>query len=607
MIDFKSPKDLPPPPLLKLAVPLSEHDVHSGEVASMLTELARYPGFRDLELARLKESLAVAMGYKSWESMLNRDGPLPTSVSQLPRTEMNITDIMAWRMYIAGYAKLPDALVAVTGAFLASRLSVRAHFSCFGSRQEVAGETSEPYTRCVQLNLPGLHPDLHQWPEKQLMANGKLRIKCRATAAAQVAEYCWTDSCGISEDALSKDILDGSEVTIEDAIEQSWFVPAWPTGLDPVQYLDSTGRIFGYGWFWAEIGCLHGRVFETTAALKQSAVALWTGVDTAPSSRSDLPATLTMVEFENPWDRRLKDEFLAQDIKLCVAIEGHDGEGPWLDVVRTTSGRLDRGYTSDIAGEPWTRQAYSLRLDTMAMPLGLVLPGMEDVRSNEAHIPWLEEKVPFAIDLGTYESFCRLFYAMDLLNELEESLLDDPHEASKICALLRESSRVATPVTARSSEVQMAGTMGVVAACDVPAAGNDLLSIYPEMDALETNRRGEYALAYFGKNGIRLDRTHRVRDLMFMRYCILRNLGLDPATQQGTLVAVFSLVRDWITRHPDVWRTDEHRLRLIAEARELEAALAAADNAVESLNTSLSDSRLELLGLRRAEEATWGA
>ena len=161
--------------------------------------------------------------------------------------------------------------------------------------------------------------------------------------------------------------------------------------------------------------------------------------------------------------------------------------------------------------------------------------------------------------------------------------------------LLKLSATMANPVPARDAESTMADPF--VQACDVREAGEEIPRIYPELAPLPEEMRGEYAIAFYGKNGVRHDRRHLRRDEEFMLYAIVRNLGADPNTFfRGTIAALFNLVRQATEGVGEsAWTDPVLRAKLSDQTRHLSAKIRVMDDLFDNLDHSLSASRLALI------------
>ncbi len=214
-----------------------------------------------------------------------------------------------------------------------------------------------------------------------------------------------------------------------------------------------------------------------------------------------------------------------------------------------------------------------------------------EAEGNDA--AWLRSKVPFALDLESYETGCRLWAAIDQLTALESAWLDECEPDAEISWILKQSCASATPVVASASQGWFYDEY--VRVREMPEAGEEMQAAYPEMRSLSKLVRGEYALAFYGKNGLRHGRKHLRRELHFMAYCVLRNMGLDPdVAPYGSTLGVFRLVRMGGGESSELWSDSRMRERLAADARRLWSAYRKATSFLDELENS-SQSRLELI------------
>lgn len=581
------PEQVPACNLLPLALPVSTEDFESGEIGIFLSELGSQHPFDSFSPERLQECFATGFGYASWEAIKRREADRIAEAVDLPGTEFKLMDVVAWRIYAAGFASVLDAFTGVYSAWSASDLSLRRSFGPMGitTRERQIWE-------CCQREI-GMTTEWRAWEKVSYSNTGKVRIRWAAELIFEIASSCWTHESGISIDVLNEELRNGSLVEPQHVIERSWFFgEPWPIGLEPIQYADGQGATIGYGWTWPELGLRHSRVFKTHLDFKNSAVALWNRQSTKDFARTELPSTLVQVHFENPWDRRtferesMRDSYSSLDSYSEVEVE----------IVPTDGSQVNLGQLQEIDGEVWTRagEIFVLRPEAFEEVLGFVLPTMEEVNLKGEEVPWLRAKVPYAFDLATYETACRLWCALDELRMLESDWLDNFSPDAELSWLMTRSAINATPVCSRESEAWLEDRF--VASYEMPSAGRELILTYPELTGLTVGQRGDYALAFYGKDGLRHDRSHAQRDLRFMAYATLRNLGLDPDSDDYSyLLAIFRIVRLAAERTPNVWEDKLALQRFAFDARRLCISVQHACSALEGYDQSLRNSRLALL------------
>lgn len=580
---------IPLPRLLGKAVPFVERDFTSGEVARLLEVIGSRPGFRHMTHQALMDLVAAGMGYSSWDALRSRNGAVANK-DDLPTRSTTLMDVVAWRMYCTGKVGLREACAAVMGGWQSTSLWLRTLYGDFGQLSDASFEE----VRRVALPSPW-----QWWKCAELAENGCVRLQYAAEMAWDAAALCWTDDCGISLQEITKEILRGASVEIEDLIDDSWlYSDAWPCGLSPLQYCDSHGRLLGYGWSWEEIGARSAAIYGSREAFKLSAIALWKMEPAGQFALKELPQIVTEVEFKNPWDPRDFESTRSDQLKWEIAFEQRNMDtAPWMELHRTDGVFLRLGRDIELGGNLWT--APIRRAPFVDGLLGLHLPSMEDVQATGAEIPWMLDKVPFAIDRHDYEMLCRIVLACDELKESEINWLQSEEADGKLSELLRMSARYSRGgISARSARL-MEEPLGTVASFDVPSAGSAMTGFYPELDMLKPEVLGEYALAFYGKNGIRHRGENEKRDVAFMEYAILRNLGVDvEPTHWDEHLIVGRLLRS----AADVGWGDAVRMAgLAAEAHKVLLAIKWAFDTLDMLDRSTDKSRLVELGLVQAD------
>lgn len=592
----KYPDRVPIPGYLALATPVTEEDFSSGQLGHFMSELSTHDGFRDMQVQQLQACLAVGLGYSSWEALTAFDGAMATE-NQLPHLSLNLVDAIAWRMYVAGFAGLYDALVAVMAAWRSGLLSVGAHYGYSSHKVVPADRDWESFCR---RRVHGLDPSWRTWEKIAKTGPGVVRVKWAAEYAWEVANRFWSPSCGVTLEKLNRDIASGAHMSTRTLTERCWALPGeWPTGLYPIRFANTDGTHAGYGWSWPELGLIHGSVFSTPSDFMESAVALWERKPTQAYALHTLPDKLVQVEFKNPWSPTEYHTNAAVLPPAAAGLEDPYQEGPLLALLPTRDGRLFLGRELKIDGEPWSGPERLLQADLLEGAVGLRLPTIGEARlALQGECDWMEEKVPYALSQHTFESVLRLAAAITDLTHCERAWLkQDPSAPNTLSALLAMSAVKANPVASHRAQFELEDSW--VSSVDAPYAGRALMQTYPELAHLTPQMLADYILVFYGKDGIRHERKHMSRDPEFMVYSILRNLGTDPAIEANTdYVALLRLVRLYTQGKEMMWLDLKQRDTLSQQTQSLCAAFGAMDSIFLSIDDSLSPSRLRLLGLR---------
>jgi hypothetical protein len=363
-----------------------------------------------------------------------------------------------------------------------------------------------------------------------------------------------------------------------------------------LQYNDHQAKLVGYGWAWDELGIRSAAIYGTTEAFKQSAIALWKLEPAGQLALTTVPPTVVEVEFENPWDARDFDRTLSDEFRSELAFEKRNTDKtPWVELHKTDGRFLKLGYDIDLGGDLWTRNMKPA--PSLEGLLGFSLPSMEEVKTSNNEIPWVLEKVPHAMSMQDYEMLCRITMAYEKIRRLEKEWLSFEHADLELGKLLRITASYSCGGVSALGARMMEEPSGAVEHSDVPRAGHEMVATYPELATLEPEQRGEYALSFYGKNGIRHEAKHRDRDPEFMEYAILRNLGIDVSvTHWDEYAVVFRLLR---TTSGAEWEDAAQMARLAKDARKVCLALAWANDRLSDLDQSCKASRLVTLGLAK--------
>jgi hypothetical protein len=596
------PDEVPVPDYLALAIPVTEEDFSSGQLAHLMSELSTHAGFRDMQAQQLQACLAAGFGYASWDALVALDGAMADE-SQLPPNSQKLEDAIAWRMYVAGFVGLYDALAGVSASWRSGLLAVS---RSYGNSGFCESQDHRSWENFCHRRVRGLEPSWYMWDKIVKTGPGMVRVKCAAECAWEVANMFWSPDCGVPLEKLNEDIASGACMPTRTLTERSWgLFDAWPTGLQPVQFANTDGTHVGYGWAWPEVGLVHGSVFSTPSDLKESAVALWERHPTQAHALKTLPEKLVQVEFKNPWSPSEYHADVTASLSATVGLGDPYPEGPLLELLPTRNGRLFLGRELMIDGEPWSGPVRLMQADHLEGILGLQLPSVLEARLKlQGECDWMEEKVPYAFDQHTFETSLRLAVAITGLAESERMWLKQDQAALEtLSTLLALSALKANPVA--SQEAQFAMEDPWVRAVEAPDAAREMIHTYPELSRLSPQILGDYGLAFYGKDGLRHDHKHTERDPEFMVYSILRNLGTDPQIQTHTdMIALFRLVRLHTHGKEAVWLDSNQRDTLSQQTRDLCAEFWALDSLFDVLDHSLSPSRLSKADVAGAGETS---
>lgn len=582
------------PTLLAKAVPVSPKDFESGEMARVVQTVSGSLGFVGMGADQVMSLLATGFGYSTWAAMRAGKGQVATD-EELPQRELWLQEVIAWRMFRTGQVGLREAQTAVYGAFAGSKLGVCLKY---GDLNQLEGGEKLPQDQ------DKIAADWADWKSVELLPSGKVRLRWAGEMAWCAATLCWQDGCGIEMSALLQEINRGAEMTVDDLVDDSWMHSgyAWPFGMDPVQYEDGQGGLIGYGWTWDEIGMRSARVFGSKEALKASAIRLWRQEPIEDLAVPTLPEAVVQVEFKNPWDKRDLRRAQSDEMKRAIALELRNKEQtPWMEVLRTDGSALKLGRDVVIAGDRWTGVVRSCG----AVPAEFAneLPSMEEVRQAGMEVSWMKAKVPFAMKMADYETVCRVWMAIDTLRDKAETWLTTKDSEYVLSGMLMATAKGARAGISRRSAAVMEEPFGTVKGYEVPTAGAQMEDVYPELAGLQASVRGEYALGFYGKDGIRHHSKHTERDRGFMAYAILRNIGVDVTMDHYDRHLVLLELARKLSVDAN-WNDQQQRDRIARELMGAQRVMEWVNDLRDDVEGSLEgESRLVLLGLAEKEEA----
>jgi hypothetical protein len=581
------PKEEEPPVLLTKSVPVQPIDFRNGELRRFAERLGRNPGLRHLSGQELKDALAVAFGYQSWDAMRRGQGDI-AQVHELPLRDFDFCDVAAWRLFEGGLCAISDAQLAVLAAWQACRLSVRSIYSeGFGNRKKIDGSDDYRYQFPRQ---PLIWWD-ESWPcpSAHVLREGeRLVLGSRMRDGLELVNKMWSVDCPLPLEQIKTRLIEGASMRIEDAIELSWYYglgDVWPAGLTPVQYATPEGVFYGYGLEWSECGCRHARVFPEKSAFKNALVALWCRRSTEAFAAKELPDRLIALEFENPWSPSIRKPDYTR-VNLAH-----------FEIVFTKGGLLTEGVDLLFDGEPFTRVERVTRASDFEGQFGFKMLSAQRVEALHGYQTWLEEKIPYAFDHDTYDTLCRLWTTLDEEGDAESAYLKAGRISKSLSALVRRTCDGARPGVALTSEGWLESTAGALQIHTIPYVGQLIGEAYPELSGLSEETLGEYALGFYGKDDLPT-RDTLLRDLKFLCYALMRNLGADPNAWTGNSNAdlgVQRLVRtdlqskESLLGDPTARRRYEHQLKSFYDRVRNALKL------TEELDVSISGSRIRMV------------
>jgi hypothetical protein len=573
---------------MQMAVPLRASDFtpdgNLGGAFGRFVDMVRARrGFRDKPLSDVQRIVAQAFGYADYESLrARRARATATKAQDFPNRVFELAMFLAWRAYLAGSGELLDAYMAFLYAWERSSLWAVRTFYADNHLGRHAGFSARGRRESLVVIPEGQAPH-----NAELTDEGLLRCNHRYELLQSLAQQCWTATSGVTADELVHERETGCLLSVEDAIEESWYShEVWPLGLWPVQFEDAHGKLVGWGWRWEEMHRYLARVFSTPEDFAASAAALWRRQSTKPYACTSLPEMLRVVDFVNPLANRQQAQASPEQDRLD-------------DVVMTRGGELLCADTVDMDGEPWTGTPVELAVtefNTCMAYFALERPREDAVAKIREDVDWLEGRIPGVISRKNFEALCE---AMALLDTLE-------HSRSASADLTKEELEAVSWSVRGSKPSVSAASRGILASMDealetsgAGRAGRTMQAVYPELSSMGELRLGELALALYGKDDIRTafpgsKRRHETRDKNLVRYTLLRNLGLDPESPQYLRwMPAYNVAVERIVREPTLL-LDAARLKDLRDAvQSLLTLITDVTDKLEALDPGLSPYRSE--------------
>ncbi|MDN0082427.1 hypothetical protein QU487_06620 [Crenobacter sp. SG2305] len=574
-----------PPYFLDHPTPTSPTDLLTGEFLRIAERLSRCRGFVGWSVDTCADILAVGMGYPDAATLKDHAASGKSSDAPLPDLERCLMEGIAWRIYLAGLSSLGDAMDAIVGIWPASTLSVRTRYDRYGFLNEPGKHffTMAAWSDHLVWSFNAMPPRPLQ---AVLDADGLLFLRGRFEYLQDLVAAFWTEAVDLSIAQLQEEIVSSSRLPLVEAIKQSPTYAA-PPGLRLISYFDKQGDLVGHGFFFPETNAYLKHIYPPDGeALLTAAVALWHR-EVPPSGMVTVPPLVFCGEdFCSPWQLQPVE----REPSRIDVMEQADIEIAGREPLPVVDGQVACGVDFLFGHEHYTRRPNAFAPDEFEGLLGLHLPQKEEFSSD---FDWLLPVVPYALDEQTLWTLRQVNGGLTKLCEREGAWLAKRSNQAELSTLLSQTARFAHPVFAQASERQCQGTMGMVAAFDVPDGGERVATLYPELSGLSVNCLGDYALDYYGKNGIRHHGQPDQREPAFIAYACLRNLGLDPlwTFRSGQeWIAFFCLIRSTLGKEGCI---DADRIDAIGElARTLMQKTGALFSLFENLDQGLSITRL---------------
>lgn len=526
------------------------------------------------------EVAAKALGYSSHADLLAN--PNTSRLGRCPETIHRLVDLMAWRAYRAGLLSLPEAQLAMSRAFYASRLSIREVYDGFGhmigldSRRGLRGLA---YHQRAAVRSPFHASNVVQtkFPFRSaLNRQDRLFVEELAEGSLWAAAAYWVPNSGVSAQEVVDHVESTSYLPLSIAVTQGGRYLSGltlpPPDLYPVEYLSSDQQLIGYGFKGQDVPLYLRWIYPTPEAFLEAWLALWRRSSPPPSTIlghetavvSEIDANM-FSEFEH---RGLDHTAEFEDsvrLDRLVRRPVDDARRQEPEIVQIKDGAVDCGisFTALGDGAPYTRADEVRTLDEFKGLLGFVAPPVE--ASDE---DWVRQLVPVALSEVTCETLYRVTSAFERLQDRGVSLCKEM--SNEFLHFVTWAASNSAPVPSRTATRQLAYNQTL--SMDMEH-GREVLQAFPQLKGTPLEKLGVFAFEFWGKNGVRHDNLWERQDPLFVGYVTLRNLGCDPfgdaSMHDQRWHAVLMLVFDLLSAEGDLAVRNSMLGRVKIDARKL--------------------------------------
>ena len=569
---------------LRFAVPLDRLDFITGQVDAFARAIERTQLLPSIDA---RQATAVALGYGTWEKLQRQEAQCATTAAEYPDRAVGMVDCMAWRLGEHGASCLADAECAVRSAWDSANLTARTYYGPYGQKEYSSAGRNEDDLPWIDLSdvpcAPHRHPTLF---------NGRIFIPNRLQSAVDIYAELGPHGTQIPRDVLMR-LFDEACVDIERAMRILYphYRNLAPPGFSAASLRGASGEVVGHALNWDEVGAWMKDPVGSSDDLLEIMIRLWRRQDVSWTglTAASLPNAVFAEDFMHPLQTERTSVPFDEVTQAHIDAESSDVEEADLEALPVARGRISLGVDFEFRGIGLTRAA--IGASEAEICEFMELPAI----SEDAEIDWLRAKIPFALTEQEYEIVCRTTHTLSARGrQVEERLRRNPREAVALAALTAKGAR---PVRSQISEAWMQGTLGAVEYTDIPHADAAARRTYPELASLPEEALGEYALSFYGKNGIRHDRRQEKFDPQFVAYVVLRNLALDPlpglTPYYGYWQAVYDIVREHVKRRESTLQDSKLRADFEFELRKWLAAVSSTVSVIDQLDTSVDSSALE--------------
>jgi hypothetical protein len=545
----------PRPTFKSSPFPITAYDIRYSVIERFVDHLNRAVGFESMTRTEVMQLVLAGMQHGG-SATLRPEGVEDVASLVLPDFDVELADLLAWRMYLTGRVGLATALAGVSGAYQQTPFSVKRRYSRDGFLMKRAGEGSSwQYSSLeTQLDLLAGGPTEDMF-ERWTYATGKLYDIERHRYQALVADRYRLDSSGKSPDQMRADFLADSWQPVRDAV-RTGKDKCLPPGYEAISYYSGAGTPVGLGIHCICVNAYHEQVYPLDgASLLDALEALWESKPMPPGVRVD-EGVLVVGPYVSPFE--LPSRYPGPDGKSVVAGVNEDDEVPpgifeeeaaieramvqdedpteefddvtMLDV---RDGRISIGRELGLRGNVWSQRGTVFVSDEVEGILGFRIRPDEDAA-------WWERTVPWAMNATTARTVTEsLGAAWALSNDEEDEIAARPESLlAEYGSLVRDMTAHAHPAVNKKYLARERLFH------ESPMLSDALLAAYPELTGLTNDERMDLAFGFWGKNDIRKSVDGKTKSPLFLAYCVTALAGIEaPVADMGNWLYVARLLR----------------------------------------------------------------
>jgi hypothetical protein len=524
------------PPAFQLwPFPVTPYDVRYSTVERFTDHLSRAVGFESMTPTEVSQLVLAGMQYADLATVRAAAHDVASFV--LPDFDVELADLLAWRMYLTGRVGLATALKGVLGAYRQTPFFVKSRYSREGFLMKGADEMSSWQHGSLenQLDLIDGGPTEDMF-ERWVYASGKLYDRERHQNQGLVANRYWLSSSGMSPEQMRIDFLADSWQPVRDAVLTGKDA-SLPPGFEAISYYSPAGAPLGLGLHCICVNAYLEQVYPLDGTdLLDAIQALWESKP-MPSGALVAEGVLVAGRYASPF--KLTSTYPGRDGQ-CVTVNEDDEDAPpgifekeaaleqaliqdedpteeLDDVTMLTvrDGRIAIGRELVLRRNVWSQRVTVFARDEVQGLLGFQVEPAEEAA-------WWESTVPWAMNANTARTVTEsLGAAWKLSNEEEDEIDAQPDarlaEYGALASAMAEHFHPAVDKKYLARERLFH---------ESPMLSDAIRAAYPELNALTNDERMDLAFSFWGKNNVD-DVYDEPKSPLFLAYCVTALAGIE--------------------------------------------------------------------------------